>query len=286
MVLRAGSSKFSKKQQMQKVKRLLILFVKGSMLLTFCLFTYGLYAFILTSPYFYINKIEIAGLSRLEKEGVEDFLNIPPKTNIFALKLDEVRKKVESHPWVKSAKVARRLPDTLKIVIEEYKPVAIIEYDGLLYYVDEGGMIFKKISSGEPFDYPLISITGRNTMDKERFEEGVKKAIMFLKRFSELDKNIYRTISEINFNNIGLINVFLFQPRMQIIFHPENMEEELKNFVELLKWTQEKSVIPIYIYFTSQNRAIVKLMKITNTTAYSFKDIKYVVDKKEGETNG
>jgi cell division protein FtsQ len=288
MVITAGTIKFKKKQRVMKLRKALILGVKASIVGAIALFVWGLYTYILTSPYFYINKIEISGLKQLDRDSFDDFINIPPDTNIFTVSVDEIRKKAESHPWVKNAAVSRQLPDIIEIRIEEYEPVAMIEYDRGLYYVDSEGKVFKKIEGNEKIDFPLISITQKNKMDKDSFEKGVIECVKFLNRFFQLDKKLYSDISELNFDGNGLLNVFLSELKMQIVFHPDNIENELRHFVELLKWSEEKSIIPVYVYFITRDRAVTKFRKIINTTAYNFKSLKYAVekDKKEGDTNG
>jgi len=247
---------------------------------------WGVYTYILTSPYFYINKIEISGLQHLDRDILDDFINIPPGTNIFTVSVDKIRKKVENHPWVKNAAVSRQIPDVIEIKVEEYEPVAMVDYDGVLYYVDIEGKVFKKIESSEKIDFPLISISQKNKMTNQEFENNIIETVKFLNRFSQLDKKLYGDISEINLDTNGLFNVFFSELKMQVVFHPGNIEKELQNFVGILRWSGEKSVAPVYIYFISQDRAVAKFRKIINTTAYNFKSLKYAVDKKEGDTNG
>lgn len=286
MVLTTGSVKFKKKQRLMRFKKILITGVKVSTLGAIALFVWGLYTYILTSPYFYINRMEISGLKHLERETIDDFINIPPNTNIFTVSVDEIRRKVESHPWVKNASVSRQLPDVIEIRIEEYEPVALVEYDSGLYYVDREGTVFKRVDSMERIDFPIISISQKEKMSKKEFENNIIEIVKFLERFSKLDKKLYEDISEINLDRNKLLNVFLSELKMQIVFHPDRIERELQNLVELLKWSGEKSVAPVYVYFTAKDRAVAKFRKNINTTAYNFKSLKYAVDKKEGDTNG
>lgn len=261
MVLTAGTIKFKKKQRLMRLRKILIIGVKVSILGAIALFMWGLYTYILTSPYFYINRMEISGLQHLDRDGLDDFINIPPETNIFTVSVDEIRKKVESHPWVKNAAVSKQLPDVIEIRIEEYDPVAMVEYDSGLYYVDREGKVFKKIDSSEKIDFPLISVSQKEKMSKKEFENNIIETVKFLNRFSKLDKKLYADISEINFDRNGLLNVFLSELKMQIVFHPGNIEKEIQNFVGLLKWSGEKSVVPVYVYFTVRDRAVAKFRK-------------------------
>jgi len=61
----------------------------------------------------------------------------------------------QEHPWVKSAKAWRQLPDTVVVKVEEYQPVALLQRDGL-YYVDRSGAVFLEARTDD-LDYPVIT---------------------------------------------------------------------------------------------------------------------------------
>ncbi len=285
MVL-TGRVRFKKKQRLIRLKNIVIIGIRALVICATAMLVWGLYTYLLTSSYFYINRMEISGLKHLNMDAFEDFINIPPNTNIFTISVDKIREKAESHPWVKNAHVSRQLPDVIQMRIEEYDPIAMVEYDGALYYIDRGGTVFKKIEAGEKIDFPILSITQKAVMSKKEIEDRILESVKFLNRFSQLDKKLYADISEIYLDSNGLLNVFLSELKMQIVFHSDNIENELQNFVNLLKWSEDKSVAPVYIYFISRDRAVTKFRKIINTTAFNFKSLKYAVDKKEGDTNG
>ncbi len=285
MVL-TGTVRFKKKQRLMRFKNIVIICLRASVICATAMLVWGLYTYILTSSYFYINRIEISGLKHLDRDAFEDFINIPPNTNIFTISMDRIREKAESHPWVKNAQVSRQLPDVIQIRIEEYEPVAMMEYDGSLYYVDREGTVFKKIEGGEKMDFPILSIIQKRVMSKQEIEESIVESVKFLNRFSQLDRTLYADISEITLDSNGFLNVFFSKLKMQIVFHPHNIENELQNFVSLLKWAEERSVMPVYVYFISNDRAVTKFRKIINSTAFNFKSLKYAVEKKEGDTNG
>ena len=61
-------------------------------------------------------------------------------TNILAVDIDQTRRQIEELPWVKSASVHRRLPDTLHVSLTERQPLALAEGDqGRLVLIDQDG---------------------------------------------------------------------------------------------------------------------------------------------------
>jgi cell division protein FtsQ len=59
------------------------------------------------------------------------------------LAVDPVRaeKRLEALPWVSSAVIERRLPDTLYVRLVERRPLALWQHDGKLQLIDDGGSV-------------------------------------------------------------------------------------------------------------------------------------------------
>lgn len=60
---------------------------------------------------------------------------------ILEFDVDEARRRVERIGWVASARVERRLPDTIRVSIVERVPVAVWQEDGKFFLVDAGGAV-------------------------------------------------------------------------------------------------------------------------------------------------
>lgn len=84
--------------------------------------------------------------------------------NLFAVDLNAVTKRIEALPSVQKACVARELPSTLKITVEERQPVAIIRPDSRtgsrllqeVFYIDENGYVMKPVPGEDLKRLPVI----------------------------------------------------------------------------------------------------------------------------------
>jgi cell division protein FtsQ len=76
--------------------------------------------------------------------------------SLLAINLNEVKQKMEKHPWVRSVHVEKNFPHTLSIRAEKEEPRAIVAADKL-YYINRWGKIFKEVDVGEKLDYPIIT---------------------------------------------------------------------------------------------------------------------------------
>ena len=56
---------------------------------------------------------------------------------------------------MREATAVRQLPDTVRVEVAEYEPVALLQADGL-YYVDAEGRVFLR-ARGDDLDYPVLT---------------------------------------------------------------------------------------------------------------------------------
>ncbi len=117
---------------------------------------YGISRWLCHSPFFTVTGVTINGCNRVSEETILKLSGVKPDSNLLALDLDTMAHSIETHPWIQSASISKKLPDRLEIAITERQPVAMINLDRL-YLLDSTGTVFKKVEKGEKFDLPLIT---------------------------------------------------------------------------------------------------------------------------------
>jgi cell division protein FtsQ len=135
-----------------------------------------------TSPAFAIDKMEITGLSRIDRPELLATAGVDVGRNVFERSPAEVRARLLKHPWIAEAEVQRRLPGSYAIKLRERAPIALLVVEpcteknpesesengcddgSALYLLSEEGKLFKRFDAKDPVDLPVI--TG---IDRERF---------------------------------------------------------------------------------------------------------------------
>lgn len=101
---------------------------------------------------FCIENIHINGVNFFDKSDILKVINIPSKSNIFSLNLNDlVAKLLLSISWIKDIKIERKYPNTLIIKIMEREPIGYFQYQSKLYLIDNQGVLIqsnKKIKDG------------------------------------------------------------------------------------------------------------------------------------------
>lgn len=75
---------------------------------------------------------------------------------ILLVDLPAARQAVEDLPWVRTARVERRLPDTLIVTLEERAPLALWQREGRVSLIDAEGIVLTETGLDRFVDLPLV----------------------------------------------------------------------------------------------------------------------------------
>lgn len=87
-----------------------------------------------------VETVTVSGRRETDRNDLISALNIEVGDPIFSFDVDTARERIESLGWVKTATVSRKLPDTVRIDIEEREAVAIWQHDGEFTLIDPDGL--------------------------------------------------------------------------------------------------------------------------------------------------
>lgn len=127
-----------------------------------------------TSESFAITTLQVEGEDRLAEADVLEAAGLAVGENVFVRSPEEVRDRLQDHPWIAQATVERRLPDTFELAIEERHAVALLMLDdpaaaeSNLYLVGEDATLFKTFEEGDPVDLPIVRGVARERFLRDR----------------------------------------------------------------------------------------------------------------------
>ena len=134
------------------------------------------YQYVTTSARFEARAVVFEATPHVSSERLTELMGLAPGTNILAVDVDAMRRKIEADPWVASASVQRELPDTLRVAVTEHTPAAVL-LSGFFYLLDRDGVPFKRVEPGERGGLPVI--TG---VDRELLVQGDPAAAQIIRR--------------------------------------------------------------------------------------------------------
>ncbi|MCK4453815.1 FtsQ-type POTRA domain-containing protein [Candidatus Parcubacteria bacterium] len=99
--------------------------------------------FLFFHSFFQIKNIEIFGNEKLKTEQIESL--IEKDKNIFLFNIDKNKKKIlENFPEITELLLEKDFPRSIKIQIEERKPVAIFCQNEKYFFIDKKGIVYEK----------------------------------------------------------------------------------------------------------------------------------------------
>ena len=115
-----------------------------------------------------VDTIQINGLKRMNRMTVYQQVLDQNARAMPLVDLADVRTRLLAYPWIKDARVSRRLPDKLLIDIVEREPAAIWQNHGQLMLIDPMGVPLEPVSREAMPDLPLLIGDGANAQEPAR----------------------------------------------------------------------------------------------------------------------
>jgi cell division protein FtsQ len=136
---------------------------------------WGARTYVKTSPRFGVSEIVVTGGHFRSADQIAELAQIKKGDNVFALDLDDAKRKLTDDPWIHEAQLARRLPGTVYVRVTEREAAATVSLSGDVYLVARDGEIFKRLEPGDPVDLPVITGLSQEAVAEDR--EGVKASL-------------------------------------------------------------------------------------------------------------
>lgn len=124
---------------------------------------YQQYATLAAKAGFQVQRVEVTGMERVDQLKVYQLVLAEKDRAMPLVDIEKVRADLLQYGWIKDARVARRLPDTLAVEIVERKPVAIWQRNGKYSLIDANGIVLANVRAGEGGDLPTLNGAEANT---------------------------------------------------------------------------------------------------------------------------
>lgn len=107
-----------------------------------------------TLSFFSVRRVEVVGARYLTPTAVVRALGVPDGASIFD-GTEALERRARAVPGVLEARISRRLPGTLRVMVREAVPVALAERRGRLVLVDQTGRVLPFDPTRPAEDLPL-----------------------------------------------------------------------------------------------------------------------------------
>lgn len=103
-----------------------------------------------------VTAVEISGNRVIDDEAVLDTAGLVPGGSLVGFDARRARVRLESLPWIASARVQKFFPDTLAIDVVERQPFAVWQHEGAYHIIDDTGVLLRPVSIEQLPDLPVV----------------------------------------------------------------------------------------------------------------------------------
>jgi len=212
---------------------------------------------IVHSREFALQRIEVAGARRASTERIEKALEPFLGRNLLELDLHRVRAAARTDPWVRNAAVKRILPSTVRVTVDERRPVALAVIHDVLHVVDETGYVIGTAGAAAALDLPVL--TGLEGLDRSSLIDALRRGVSTVERLGRHAGSFAALISELEMRPDGRLSVHTVDGGPEILLDPEHVERNVRTYLALrdgiasrvgpleyvdLRWKDRISVMP------------------------------------------
>lgn len=251
MLLFLGGEDLKKKKRKIRTDRVMII------LLCIFMFSMGLVT-LLKSDLFNLSEIEIVGNSILKKDEVINEEKLITKKNIFSYNLKDIKKEIQSNPYVDDVKVKRKLPNKIIITVKEKEVIALLSNGQDFCYIDNSGSLIEKIDNlDENNDKIVFNVKYTISSGSVKFEnDKVKKSVLNLIALIK-EEHLEYEISEVEYIGSN-VNIIANIGAKFLIINDDNLDYNISRASKILVDLQSKNIKSGVVDLTYSNYAVYK----------------------------
>jgi cell division protein FtsQ len=206
---------------------------------------------------FHVDRINVRGNQRLSNGEVLSLVDGLRGQSILAVDLEEWRHTLMNSPWVADASLRRTLPSTVDVAILERTPLGIGRINGVLYLVDDRGLVIDEYGpSYADLDLPIID--GLSAAPGEENTD-VYRALLARRLLEALRvQNLAGRISQIDVSDSHNAVVLLEGDPTLIRLGNERFVERLQSYLELAPALRERVPVIDYVDLRFDERVYVR----------------------------
>jgi cell division protein FtsQ len=131
----------------------------------------------------HIQKIKVENNSIIETDEIKKKLSFLYKKNLFFLNIKDIEENLKSETFIESFSIKKIYPNTLKLVIVEKKPIAVLQNKKKIFYISDKGDLINFINIEIYNDLPTVFGNGKNFYSLYQDLQNIKFPLETIKSF-------------------------------------------------------------------------------------------------------
>ncbi len=184
--------------------------------------------------YFAVTEIVVTPTEHVRAGSLLEAADLRPGVSLWRVDPDALAIELETHPWIRRARVRREFPRRLIVDLAERKPAAILYLDQL-YYVDSTGLAFVRVGERDPLDLPFVTgVEAAIVADERPFARHAIRQALRVLHLMQVAGLPFR-VSEVHIERERGITVFPIEPRVALTFGWNGFKTKLTRLTRVMQ---------------------------------------------------
>ena len=131
----------------------------------------------------YIQKIKVENNSIIETDEIKEKLSFLYKENLFFLNIKDIEENLKTETFIESFSIKKIYPRTLKLIIVEKIPIAVLQNKKKKFYISDKGDLIDFINIEIYKDLPTVFGNGENFYSLYQDLQNIKFPLKMIKSF-------------------------------------------------------------------------------------------------------
>ncbi len=145
------------------------------------------YNWVVRSKAFQITGMDVTGVKHLRENELKNIAGSFTGQNIFRVNLEEAARRAHANPWIKEARIYRRLPNRVSMAVSERVPAVVLDTGAGRYLVDSEGVVIDRLTldSASAWPLPVVAIKDYKARPGDQVTtEGMTEALTLIAELS------------------------------------------------------------------------------------------------------
>jgi cell division protein FtsQ len=206
---------------------------------------------------FQIAGVDVKGVKQVSEADLKEIAGVFTGQNIFRVDLETVVRRARANPWVKEARIYRRLPNRISMVVTERVPYALLDTGAGRYVMDSDGIVIDKIvnENASPWQLPVVAVRDYHVRTGEQVtSEGMPEALMLIAEIVE--RGGWR-LPEVTIKAGSPESLSILYADHEFKIGTGKYEEKLKRLAEILSDGKQRGLEIAYVELRPERQAAV-----------------------------
>ncbi len=210
------------------------------------------YLFLITTSEFNVRTTRVVASRDFVAADVRALADPSRLGNLLAVDIGNLKSLIESHPWVRQARLRKIFPSELRVEITEREPAAVLKSGDDCFVVAEDGVVLGRSASAEDLGLPVLVDAGNF---QDLYHEKLALAWECLKLLTADETSAIEALDVSRLDSPGL---FIKGLPTRIILGRERFSEKLREYLSNREaWESEEGPLE-YVDLRFDDRVYLK----------------------------